>query len=225
MASPRFRTIAAATLSAAAVLSTMAVPTSAVAAAPIATANPRWVFHYTGGPQLWTVPSGLSFITADSVGGRGGYPTDGGAPGAGGETIAGLDVTSGQQLTIWVGANAGGGGGWGFSCGGDHGLGTSDPPGAFDGGGGGGSSAVTDGAWTAGAGSCDQSTRPRGDPLGVGGGGGGGGGRMHIPLLDYQGGDGGDGGSPAQAGFEGQGGEPGPGGCVSAVRATTAVGA
>jgi hypothetical protein len=188
------------------------VPQRAGAAPP--PAGTDWTFNYTGGPQLFTVPDGVTFLTMDAIGGRGGFPNQGGAPGAGGETIAGFDVTSGQQLTIWVGANAGGGGGWGYTCGGDHGIATSDPPVAFDGGGGGGSSAVTDGAWSSGAGTCDASTRPASNPLAVGGGGGGGGGREHIPLTDYQGGDGGAGGSPAQAGFPGQGADPGPGGCV-----------
>lgn len=189
------------------------VSASPAAAAP-PEAGPIATFHYTGGPQLFTVPEGVTYLTFDAIGGRGGYPTEGGAPGPGGETIAGLDVTPGQVLTIWVGENAGGSGGWGYTCGGDQGIATENPR-AFDGGGGGGSSAVTAGAWNQGTGSCAAATRPAGEPLIVGGGGGGGGGSERIPLSNYQGGEGGGGGEPAQAGFPGQGGGPGPGGCVN----------
>jgi hypothetical protein len=202
---------AALALPALAALACVAAPRAAadpVSPGPIAT------FNYTGGPQVFTVPAGVTYLSFDVIGGRGGFPNEGGGPGAGGETIAGLDVTPGQELTIWVGDNAGGSGGWGYTCGGDHGIATADPR-AFDGGGGGGSSAVTEGAWTSGAGSCAASARPSAVPLIVGGGGGGGGGREHIPLTNFQGGAGGAGGEPAQAGFPGQGKGPSIGGCVN----------
>jgi len=204
------RAVSAALGAAACALAASATP---AAAAPEAT--PIATFHYTGGPRVFTVPPEVTYLTFDVTGGRGGFPSTGAAPGPGGETIAGLDVNPGQKLTIWVGENAGGAGGWGYTCGGDKGKGTEDPEGAFDGGGGGGSSAVTDGEWTQGAGSCSASTRPPAEPLIVGGGGGGGGGRESIPFSRLEGGAGGAGGKPAEPGFQGQGDSgPSPGGCV-----------
>jgi hypothetical protein len=173
---------------------------------------PTWTFHYTGGPQTFTVPENTTRLTIEAWGGRGGDPNQGGQGGAGGEVTAGLDVTGVSALTIWVGQNAGRAGGWGFSCGGEGALATVSPRGAYDGGGGGGASAVTVGATTTGAGSCDAASRPAGDPVVLAGGGGGGGGQEHIPLTDYNGGKGGMGGAPPTDGQIGMGDGGSPGG-------------
>lgn len=212
----RLRRVAVAALAFAAAALLVGAGSVSPAAADPPEPGPIATFHYTGGPQVFTVPEGVTYLTFDAIGGRGGYPKEGGDPGPGGETIAGLDVTPGEKLTIWVAENAGGDGGWGYTCGGGGGAGSDwyVIERAFDGGGGGGSSAVTSGIWSEGEGSCSTSTRPSEPPLIVGGGGGGGGGREHIPLTNYQGGAGGAGGNPAQAGFNGQGSEPSPGGCV-----------
>jgi hypothetical protein len=66
-------------------LALLALAALACFAAPPASAEPGPIatFEYTGGPQAFTVPNGDTYLTFDVIGGRGGYPNEGGAPGAG----------------------------------------------------------------------------------------------------------------------------------------------
>ena len=54
-------------------------PDGVTAVAPAASPG-NWTFSYTGGPQVFTVPAGVTFLTATVTGGRGGYPNDGAGP-------------------------------------------------------------------------------------------------------------------------------------------------
>lgn len=128
-------------------------------------------FQYTGAPQTWIVPEGVTRATFDVYGAAGGSSGPGGpAGGLGAFVHAILAVTPGERLTVFVGGAAGpaGVGGW-------NGGGSS--PGA---GGGGGASDVR-----------------RGDGLGARllvAGGGGGGGSDGSGLGGGSGGAGGSGG-------------------------------
>ena len=108
-------------------------------------------FAYTGSPQTYTVPAGVTSLSVDLAGGSGGNSYENG--GRGGLVQATLAVVPGQVLTIYVGqAGQGGAGGY-------NGGGSDDEYG----GGGGGASDVRTGA----AGLADR-------VLVAGGGGGGG---------------------------------------------------
>jgi glycine rich protein len=100
-------------------------------------------FSYTGAEQSWAVPTGVTLIHVNLIGGMGGggYDLDHGAPGH--NVTADLAATPGQTLYIEVGGRGGNGtdgargsqhGLGGFNGGGDGGL--------FVGGGGGGASDV-----------------------------------------------------------------------------------
>ncbi|WP_133161142.1 Ig-like domain-containing protein [Microterricola pindariensis] len=141
----------------------------AVAAAPEVTKE----FRNAAG-ENWTVPAGVTSVTATVTGAAGGAGggSEGAAGGAGGQATGTFTVSPGETLRIW-GATAGGTGGikaaggsagTGYSAGGAGGAGKDVPLTADDkwaGGGGGGSSAIA---------------RPGTAPLLVGAGGGGGGG-------------------------------------------------
>lgn len=136
-------------------------------------------FDYGGeGTQTFTAPAnGTAVVTVQGAAGGG---SDGGV---GGVVEFTLSMTSGQELTIYVGGqgsaadgNEGGAGGWGYGSGGTGG--TEDISGGIGGDGGGGASAVLDGSTL----------------LAVAGGGGGAGAGASSPS-----GDGGAGGDPSGA--------------------------
>ncbi len=187
---------------------------SATPVSPTATVANRWDFGYTGGPQEFTVPAGVEYLTMIAVGAGGahGEPTGHGflpgSGGTGGLALASWPVTAGEVLTVWVGGHPSAGK-WGFGCGGTHGDGEADN---FDGGDGGGASAVTRGATTVGAGDC-ATPRPGADAVLVVAGAGGGGGGSFDPENDGPGGDGGNGGNPPSAGGSTLASTGGCGGC------------
>jgi YD repeat-containing protein len=88
-------------------------------------------FAFTGGPQFWTVPEGLTAIQVDAYGAQGG----GNYGGLGGRVQAVLPVTPGQTLQLNVGGQPSGAAG-GFGAGGPGGSWTGeDGTTAFGGGG------------------------------------------------------------------------------------------
>ena len=120
-------------------------------------------FNYTGGVQFYTVPAGVTAVTIDIQGAKGGgvncaYGTYQSIGGCGGRVQATMAVTPGQVLNVVVGQTGGNTGVGGYNGGGtDNGF-TAIWPGA----GGGGATTIIDGA--------------SGNTLAVAGGGGGGGG-------------------------------------------------
>lgn len=92
------------------------------------------IFSYTGNMQTWTVPAGVTSITVDARGSKGGdciYNQPGVKPddlgGSGGRVIATYPVTPGQVLNIFVGGIPYNGGGTGAgSIAQAHGGGASD---------------------------------------------------------------------------------------------------
>ena len=73
---------------------------------------------YSGSPYTWTVPQGVTSITFEAAGGRGGDAVNDLASGTGawGADISGtVDVAPGDQLVIAVGGNGDGDQGWGYS--------------------------------------------------------------------------------------------------------------
>ncbi|RTQ51569.1 tail fiber domain-containing protein [Hymenobacter gummosus] len=92
---------------------------------------PSTTFNFTGGPQTYRVPLGVTKLAVDLAGGAGSTNIVGGTfqeGGRGGRVQATLTVTPGQELTIYVGGNGnyggnnnnngGGGGGTDISIGG-----------------------------------------------------------------------------------------------------------
>ena len=84
---------------------------------------------YTGGPQTYTVPAGVTSLRVELAGASGGTSFFGQPGGLGGRVQATLAVTPGQQLTLFVGgagslnsAGYNGGGGASFSVGGGGGA-------------------------------------------------------------------------------------------------------
>ena len=184
-----------------------------------AAAPQTWTFGYVG-PQLqhFTVPNGVTQMSAIVTGAAGGQTNDQIAtPGGGGITIATLAVTPGQQFTIWVGGNGNGDdgkghGGWGFGCGGARG--TTGNPGAKNGGGGGGGSAIVLGSYT--SNDCDAVASVTSAPVLIvagGGGGGGGYGALNGAFKNEENDTGGAGGAGGNSGGQGVNGSssPGPG--------------
>ncbi|MFM2077642.1 MAG: hypothetical protein RJA49_1532 [Actinomycetota bacterium] len=172
-----------------------------MAAAPTATAGmvtPQSLgtldFTYTGAPETWTVPAGITSIVATVCGASGENLLLGGSahklsgrPGHGGCVTAAVRVAPGDVVNVRVGGHAtSDAGGWP-----DGGLMTC--PGVFCGGGGGGSSDIRVGG--------DTLT----DRVLVGGGGGGGG----AGVLGGAGGD--AGGGTSTIGFNGANGGAGGG--------------
>ncbi|HEY2054735.1 MAG TPA: Ig-like domain repeat protein [Solirubrobacterales bacterium] len=184
----------------------LVAPAAALAAPEV------WAFGYSGEPQVFTVPSGVTELSMTAIGGSGlsaGSAIGGGAAGVSGLAYGRFPVTPGEELTIWVGERGLSPGGatsvaWGFGCGGKGGEGLGF--GSENGGGGGGASAVTQGAFTVNPEDCTH--RPEAADILLVGGGGGGGGANHWIFPDHEvffGGFGGDGGSPARAGGAGTG--------------------
>jgi RHS repeat-associated protein len=92
-------------------------------------------FQFTGGPQLWRVPPGVTSIRIDATGAQGG----GTYGGFGARVQATVEVTPGQLLTVLVGGQSTSPAG-GFNGGGNDGFGVRDV-------GGGGASDVRVGGW------------------------------------------------------------------------------
>ncbi len=160
-------------------------------------------FEATGGPATFTVPAGVTSITATVAGGAGGIglteDEDGTTEvgGAGGKVVANVPVTPGVVLTLVVGGagedadtTGAGGAGGGYGGGGD-----ARSINGFSDGAGGGGSFVFDGA----------------APLVVAGGGGGGGFTAGIDATQgtAAGGAGGSGGDGAAGGPDATGGGAG----------------
>lgn len=199
----RHRSRAIAVVLAALVVTTWVSVDSAAAQTP-----ETFSFAYTGQPQAFTVPAGITQLSAIVMGAAGGQGSSSAEPGASGAVYGVFDVTPGDVLTIWVGGSSiGRTAGWGFGCGGEGGGVPSGPSGVYPGGGGGGSSALTLGSFgPINPGDC--TTRPSVVQMLLHGGGGGGGGGGAFVLNTkpgiYFGGVGGNGGSPAGPGAPGQ---------------------
>ncbi|HLY81549.1 MAG TPA: Ig-like domain-containing protein [Acidimicrobiales bacterium] len=181
-------------------------------------------FGLTGADQTFTVPAGVTAVTADLFGARGGTALEGSPPstqngGLGGEATGTLVVTPGQVLEVVVGGaghngSQNGGAAGGFNGGGD---GSTDVDGAAPGGGGGGGSTdVRAGSCTTPTPTCTFTSRV----LVAGGGGGAGGGSTFAAAGGAGGGASGLAGTdvPGAAGSGGGGatqGGPGSGGLGS----------
>ena len=124
---------------------------------------PPLTFGYTGGPQTWTVPAGVTSATFDVYGARGGnLAFDVILGGRGGRVTATIPVTPGSIMTIVVGGQ-----------GEDVGSCSSGPiSGGFNGGGEGGL-AVCDGAGGGGASDVRVSPAALTNRVLIAGGGGG----------------------------------------------------
>ena len=92
-----------------------------VVVAPPAAAAPQ-TYTYTGGPQIYVVPPGVTSIDVTLDGGAGASITGGGAGGLGGRITAEISVQPGEVLQVMVGGsganggyNGGSGGGGGAS--------------------------------------------------------------------------------------------------------------
>ncbi|PJJ65104.1 Ig-like domain-containing protein [Compostimonas suwonensis] len=104
------------------------------------------VFTFTGAPETWVVPAGISTVTVSALGAGGGSNGDGSTAGSYGAQLTGvLNVTPGQNLIISVGGVGGTApenrlGGWGgMGAGGGD---TPDNHQGVQGGGGGGASTI-----------------------------------------------------------------------------------
>ncbi|HEX2901715.1 MAG TPA: glycine-rich protein, partial [Bacteroidia bacterium] len=164
-------------------------------------------FSYTGAAQTFTVPSGVTSLTVDLRGAKGGdgFPVMS-AGGLGGRVTGTITVTPGQVLQInvgGVGANATAtvGGAGGFNGGGQGGI----YSGSYGGGGGGGGSDIR------------STPYALGNRLAVAGGGGGGAFDYSTPQWE-RGGVGGGlvGGTGYHGNVLGENGYPGTGGTQSA---------
>lgn len=136
--------------------------------------------------QPYTVPGGVTSLSAVVAGAHGSYPSNGADGGRGGYVSGSIAVTPGQTLYVWVGCLAKHGIAWGYGNGGKKGHSPNHNDG--DAGWGGGGSAVT----------LDAAGY---EPLLIAGGGGGGGGNDDGWVL---GGMGGDGGNPPGNGESGE---------------------
>jgi hypothetical protein len=144
-------------------------------------------FSYTGAPQTFVVPAGVTQVTVAAWGAAGGSCGTGtGAGGLGGMTEATISVTMGESLDVFVGGG-GGCGGAGYAGGGNGGMNAGGGGGESDvrqggsslanrvvvAGGGGGGSGGADGAGGAnagGAGGLAVAAAGAGGALGGGGG-------------------------------------------------------
>jgi len=165
-----------------------------------------FTFAYTGAPQTFTVPAGVTSIKLDARGAQGGSSDNSGylqygaayalpySGGAGARVQATLAVVPGQVLTLYVGGAgstppfSSGGSGGGYN-GGGNGSGDNGNPGASGGGGGGASDVRTGSATLAdrllvaaggGGGGLDNYLRGDGAAGGAGGAPTGGNGRAHY---------------------------------------------
>jgi hypothetical protein len=138
-------------------------------------------FAYSGKPQAFAVPAGVTRLTVAVEGGHGGQYSGSSHGGAAGGVDATLAVRPAECLTVYVGGFGGKAGGFGWGEGGAGGKISGDGSGNSAAGGG-GASAVVRGA----------------DALVVAGGGGGGGG----DGASQYGGGGGDGGAKPGRGHD-----------------------
>ncbi len=103
--------------------------------------NPVRTFTYTGGPQTYTVPEGVTRLSVDAAGAQGGRSGSGFSGGQGARVQATLVVVPGEVLTLYVGGAGviapAAPGGAGYNGGGNAGYSSGDR-----GGGGGGASDV-----------------------------------------------------------------------------------
>ena len=184
------------------------VVTSIVAPTPLqaqSISTGSQTFGYTGVPQTFLVPAGVTRVTIaaqGAAGGNGGAQASG--AGLGGSVTATLPVTAGATLNVYVGGQ----GSWG---GGDLGLGSG--LGGFNGGGNG---TVANLAGIGGGGGGGASDVRRGgvaltDRVVVAGGGAGGSGRFEIGIPG-----GGGGGTTGQTGASSAAGATGGGGGTQA---------
>lgn len=160
-------------------------------------------FAFTGAPQIFTVPAGVTQVSVDAFGAQGGQAQDGPAGGLGGRAIATIAVTPGEVLQINVGGQpaAGNPAPGGFNGGGASGTATG--AGTLNGGGGGG-----------GASDVRRGGTGLAERVVVAGGGGGGGGSACEGIGSTGGAGGGTSGGNASgcAGLQGHGGTQGAGG-------------
>jgi uncharacterized repeat protein (TIGR01451 family) len=196
-------------LAAAAVLLAAVAVVAPVETEPVAATT--LTFNASGS---FTVPAGVTSVTATVRGARGG---DGGhgagfafAPGGQGAVVSGtFAVTPGENLTINVGSVGANGLAGNTSA---TAAGTGFANGGLGGGGGGGSFGAANGDSGGGGGGASAVVRTTGSaPLVVAGGGGGGGGRPGGFFT----GVGGAGGNANASGGDGDGGAGGPGTCCS----------
>ena len=89
---------------------------SATTALP-ASASPQ-TFVYTGAPQMYVVPAGVTSLTVELAGAQGASPAGGGTGGAGGVVTATLSVNPGEVLQLMVGGVPYNGGARGAGTGG-----------------------------------------------------------------------------------------------------------
>ncbi len=141
-------------------------------------------YNYTGGPQIYVVPAGVSTVSVVVNGAQGGSPTGGGTGGKGATVQAEISVTPGEVLMLNVGGNGTINRGWN---GGGRGAGT----------GGGASDIRRPASGFSTATSCAYNlTCALSDRIVVAGGGGGGGWATTVPG----GAAGGDAGQVANSG-------------------------
>lgn len=135
-------------------------------------------FNFTGGPDTFTVPSGVGTVTIEAWGAQGNTSGTGVTGGLGGYATGSLTVTPGQVLNLYVGGGATASTTGGYNGGGN--AGAVGCPQAFGGGGGGasdvrvGGTALTDRVIVAAGGGGAAGNRVSTCGRGTGGGGGGG---------------------------------------------------
>lgn len=91
-----------------------------VIAAPPAMAAPQ-TYAYTGGPQIYVVPPGVTSISVVLHGAEGLTPSGGGSGGLGGRISGSISVTPGEVLQVMVGGSGANGGFNGGTTGGGGG--------------------------------------------------------------------------------------------------------
>ncbi len=213
------------------VVAALSLPVTWVMGAGVASPGVLASFGYTGAPQTWTVPAGMTSISVIARGAGGGGDTDStpdpqtgvlpprgplSVAGFGALTVADMPVIPGERLTITVGG---------------HGANASDDVGAGAGGGyNGGGLSGGGGAIPAGAGGGATDLRTGGGDISnrviVAAGGGGAG--TNASLGQGQGGSGGGVTATAESGeigFPHQNGDGAPGGGASQTAGGTGGGA
>lgn len=185
---------------AACVAATATFATGTASAAPSGSER----FHMTRSVEYFCVPTGVTTMTIEAVGGAGTTLDNGGIGGDGARVVGTFPVAPGTELAVTVGQWGHDDGGYGDGRGGRHG--TADGlSGAYSGGGGGGSTAVKSTTHACGVRDAEGATY-----LVVAGGGGGAGGNSDN-TGGREGGHGGDAGRLGSAGHKGEAG--GDGGC------------
>ncbi|GAA4355359.1 hypothetical protein GCM10023185_18120 [Hymenobacter saemangeumensis] len=93
--------------------------------------SPTVTFTYTGGPQTYNVPAGVTRLAVDALGAEGGRPSFIAAPpGRGARVQTTLAVTPGQVLSVYVGGQGSGSGSSASAGGYNGGGGTGGPAGS-----------------------------------------------------------------------------------------------